>query len=219
MGRTIRDTEDFGGLARETEYTYVDGLRTEITAIHPTNNQTTTYTYGITKGSGTTDSAFAANNVLFTVEYPDSSGPTDVVTHAYNALGEQTYQKDQAGNEFSYLYDDAGRRTEVILDTVVTGFDDLVRAQVWTYTDRGQTEYITQYDDTSGRTSGDELDGIKYAYDGWGNLTQIHQDINSKVNTVSGDHRSVNYTWAKATGVSDNGRHTLRRTKMPPQQP
>ncbi|MGP1345533.1 MAG: RHS repeat-associated core domain-containing protein [Phycisphaerales bacterium] len=213
-GRTTIEIDDSTGLARETRYTYADGLRTEVIAENGGSDQITTYTYGIAKGAGATDSGFAANNVLFKVLYPDSGGASDAVFHAYNALGEQIYMKDQAGSEFSYLYDDAGRRTEAILDTVASGYNGTVRAQVWTYTPRGQVEEVIQYSATTNRDPSRELDGLMYIYDGWGNATHIHQDINTRVDTVSGDHATVQYFWDKSTGVSGNGRQTLRRSKM-----
>jgi RHS repeat-associated protein len=65
-------------------------------------------------------------------------------------------------------------------------------------------ETVTQYNAAS---SGSVVDQVKYIHDGWGNLTNFRQDLDS---TVGGSgYWEVAYAYAKATG----GRNTLRRTQ------
>ncbi len=94
IGGGVNDDEDI-----VIRYTYTDGLRATMVADMPStqSDQTTTYTYGVTKGVSAGDSEFAHGALLQKVQYPDSSGGTDVVTYAYNAQAQQIWTKDQAG--------------------------------------------------------------------------------------------------------------------------
>jgi hypothetical protein len=171
----------------------------------------TTYTYGVVKGTSAGDSKISSNRLLAKVQYPDSTDSTDdVVKFAYNAQGQQTWKKDQyvaspaaGGNIFATTYDTMGRETARIVSTVGTGFDTEVRRIQTAYTALGQVETVTQYDAV---TSGDELDEVKYLYDGWGNITNFRQDMDD---TVDGSgYYDVAYAYEKATA----GRNTIRRT-------
>jgi len=209
-GGGTNDTED-----QVVEYAFVDGLQTAITAKMPNSadDQVTTYTHGVTKGAGAGDSKLASNSLLGKVQYPDSADSTnDVVKFAYNAQGQQIWKKDQyvaspaaGGNIITTTYDTAGRETARIVDTVGTGFDNAVRRIETAYTALGQVETVTQFDATSG---GDELDQVKYLYDGWGNVTNFRQDMDDTVD-ASGFF-DVEYAYAKAT----TGRNTIRRTSQ-----
>lgn len=84
-GRTTRTVANYvdntpgggtnGDEDQVTEYTYVNGLMSALTAKMPGSgdDQTTTYTYGVTTGS-TPASALASNRLLQKVQYPDSAG-------------------------------------------------------------------------------------------------------------------------------------------------
>ena len=87
------------------------------------DDQETRYIYGTTKGSVTSGlSQVATRHLLRAVVYPDStnaetdhegidSDDSDVVSYAYNALGQVVRMKDQAGNVTETGYDHAGRES------------------------------------------------------------------------------------------------------------
>jgi RHS repeat-associated protein len=192
-----------------TRYTYVDGLRTEIwvdfdgDGTQDAGDQVTTYTYGTTKGVSAGDSKIATGHLLQETAYPDSASASDVVSMAYSAQSQELWKEDQAGNVFESEYDTSGRRTKLKITNVASGFDDAVERLQWAYTDLGQVETITSYDDPS---SGSVVNEVKYAYDGWGNVTSFKQD---KDGTVGGSgFHEVAYTWEEAS----TGRNTLRKT-------
>jgi RHS repeat-associated protein len=191
-------------------YAYTDGLRTSITADLPSGetDQLTTYTFGTVKGGSAGDSKIATGHLLKEAEYPDSTGPTDLVTYAYNAQGEEIYKKDQAGNVYETAYDTGGKRTHLRVTTLGSGFDGAVLRISTTYTSLGQRELVTQYDNAT-VGSGAVVDEVKFTYDGWGNLTKFEQDRNSAVGGGADDYE-VSYAYEKAT----TGRNTLRRTSM-----
>jgi YD repeat-containing protein len=204
-----------------TRYTYVDGLRTEIwvdfdgDGSQDEGDQVTRYIYGTTNGTPSA-SEISSGHLLRATVYPDSTNsgdeegdintdPSDVVSFAYNAQGQEVYKKDQAGNVLESEYDDSGRRTKLKATAIATGsgFDDDVERLEWVYTSLGQVETITSYDEPS---SGSALNEVKYAYDGWGNVTSFKQDKNG---TVGGSgYYGVTYTWAAAS----TGRNTIRKT-------
>jgi RHS repeat-associated protein len=194
-----------------TRYAYSDGLRTEIwvdldgDGTQDSGDQVTTYTYGTVKGTAAGESKIATGHLLQETAYPDSASASDVVSFAYSAQSQEVWKKDQAGNVLESEYDTSGRRTKIKATTVATGagFDDAVERLQWAYTSLGQVETLTSYDDPS---AGSAVNEVKYAYDGWGNVTSFKQDKNG---TVGGsEYYEVAYTWAKAT----TGRNTLRKT-------
>jgi RHS repeat-associated protein len=195
------------------EYGYTNGLMTTMTAKMPSSgdDQTTTYTYGVTTGGGST---LASNRLLQKVTYPDSSGSSDVVAYTYNRLGQQVTVTDQAGNVITTSYDAGGRESARVATTVVTGFDATVRRIELAYLSRGMIDTVTQYNATS---SGTVLDQVRYAYDGWGNQTHVYQDVDSTMNSSgvsSGGRDAFDYeiAWAKHTPAAGGGGSTLRRT-------
>jgi len=134
-----------------------------------------------------------------------------VVQYAYNALSEQVWQKDQAGNVLESTLDTAGRQTARRVTTLASGFDGFVRrinleydtlSRVWTVKQN-------QHHDNSGATR----DGVRYTYDGWGNLTKFEQDVDSDFGGSGRGIAEVRYTFAKNAPALGLGRHTLRRTK------
>ena len=191
------------------EYAFSDGLQTTITAKMPSSSddQVTTYSCGTAGGGAAGDSDIATGHLLHTVQYPDSSGGSDVVTFAYNAQGELIYKKDQAGNVIETDYDTQGRKTDRRVTTLAGGFDGAVRRISTTYTNRGEVQLVTQYD---AATSGSVVDEVQYTYDDWGMVGTFEQDRNSAVGaTGSVDDYEVSYTYAKA---GTGGRNTIKRT-------
>jgi RHS repeat-associated protein len=195
-------------------YGYTDGLQTSITADLPSPeaDQVTTYTFGTTKGTGAGDSKIATGHLPGIETYPDSSGSTDVVKHAYNAQGQEIWKRDQAGNVIESDYDLAGRLIARKATTIDADFDDEVQLIQTTYDGLGRRETVTQRASTSvdgsGIANGTILDQVKYVYDGWGNVTNFRQDLDSAVG--GSGYREVAYTFEKAT----NGRNTIRRSDM-----
>ena len=224
LGRQVKVIENYidgtpgGGTDndedRVTLYEYTNGLQTSVTADLPgPADQTTTYTYGVIKGPGPGDSKVTSNRLLAEVEYPDSSSANDVVSYAYNAQGQQTSTTDQAGNEIRTGYDTLGRETLRFATTIVAGFDDAVKFIAMTYDDRGWPEHVTQHDIGSS-----VINGVKYTYDGWGNLATLEQDRDSSVGAGTGvDADSISYTYAQVDHDREAGKEmaeTVRRTGM-----
>ncbi|MFZ2873610.1 MAG: RHS repeat-associated core domain-containing protein [Phycisphaerales bacterium] len=196
-----------------TEYAYTGGLLTSLTAKMPGsgNDQVTTYTYGVVT-SGTLPSALASNRLLRQVVYPDSVDGSDVVRYAYNRLGQQTGLLDQAGNQINTSYDLLGRETARAVGTLASGFDGAVRRVELAYLSRGPVSTVTQYD---AATSGSVTDQVQYEYDGWGNLTHFHQDVDSAMSSpgVSASGRgafTVQHDLTKS--APSGGVQALRRT-------
>ncbi len=192
-----------------TRYVYTDGLRTQLWVdfdgdnVQDGTDEVTTYTYGTTKGASAGDSKIATGHLLQKIAYPDSSSGSDVVSFAYNAQNEEIWKKDQAGNVLESEYDTSARRTKLKATTIIGGFDDAVKRIESAYTGLGQAETVTSYDATS---SGTALNEVKYAYDGWGNVTSFKQDRDG---TVGGSgFYEVAYTWAKDT----EGRNAIRKS-------
>ncbi len=192
-----------------TRYVYVDGLRTKLWVdfdgddVEDATDEVTTYTYGTVKGTAAGESKIATGHLLQKIAYPDSASGTDVVSFAYNAQGQEVWKKDQAGNVLETEYDTSARRTKLKATTVISGFDGAVQLIQSAYTSLGQTETVTSYDAVS---SGTAVNEVKYAYDGWGNVTSFKQDRDG---TVGGSgFYEVAYTWAK----DSDGRNTLRKS-------
>ncbi|MBX3363099.1 MAG: hypothetical protein KF705_16890, partial [Phycisphaeraceae bacterium] len=174
-----------------------------------TNDQVTTYTYGVVKGTSPGDSTIASGSLLQKVTYPDSSGGSDVVTFAYNAPGQLIWQSDQAGNVIETDFDAGGRETHRRATTIASGFDATVKRISTTYDSLGRTELVTSWDNAT-PGSGSVLNEVKNGFDGWGNLTSFKQDPDSAVGG-SGFYE-VSYSIAKAATAGT--RQTLRRSSM-----
>ena len=194
-------------------YGYTDGLQTSITADLYSGDQTTTYTFGTTKGSSGPDSKIATGHLLRKVQYPDSADATnDIVAYAYNAQSQEIWKRDQAtsGNNSDYNiieteYDLNGRTTNRLATQLRGITDGYVQRIATAYDPLGRVSTVTQH---SAPTSGSVRDEVKYLYDGWGNITNFRQDKDS---TVGGSgFWEVAYELEKAT----DGRNTLRRTEV-----
>ncbi|MEE8153797.1 MAG: hypothetical protein V3T53_02430 [Phycisphaerales bacterium] len=198
-----------------TRFVYTDGLRTKMWVDFDgdntvdTGDQDTIYTYGTTKGVSAGDSKIQTGHLLQKVQYPDSSGGTDVVTLAYNVQNQQIWTKDQEGNITERNFDDSGRVTHKRITTLDADFDGAVRRISTTYNNRGQRELVTQYDNAT-VGSGSVVDEVKFTYEDWGNVSKFEQDHDSAIGgTLLYD---IDYTYQHA-GTS-NGRNTIRRTGM-----
>jgi len=201
-------------------FEYAKGLRTKYIADLPSGqtDQETLYIYGTTKGTPP-QSKIASGDLLRATRYPDStntgtastaidSDASDVVSHAYNAQGEEVLKKDQAGNVIERTLDTRGRETARRVTTLASGFDGAVRRIETAFDALGRTETVTQLD---AATSGSIVDQVKYSHDAWGNLALFEQDRNSAVGASgSVDDYEVGYAFVKAT----NGRQTLRRDTL-----
>ncbi|MCP3994052.1 MAG: hypothetical protein GY722_03165, partial [bacterium] len=197
-----------------TEHT--DGLRTKLwvdfdgDGTVDTGDQDTIYTLGTSKGASAGDSKIGTGHLLQKIQYPDSSGGTDVVTFAYNAQGQQIYKKDQAGNVIETDFDDSGREEHRRVTTLDGDFDGDVRRISTTYDDLGRRELITQYDNAT-VGNGSVTDEVKYTYEGWGYISKIEQDNNSAVASSGGDEYEITYTYEKKQAI---GRNTIRRVNF-----
>lgn len=182
-------------------------------------DQITKYVYGTTRGStpgsGTPpQSQVATGHLLREAIYPPQTGSQAesdrTVSYAYNALAEQVWTKDQNGTILKTTLDAAGRETSRVADTLGTDIDGSVRRIDLSYTARGQVLAVDQYAATSGTSS--PVNGVKYTYDDWGNVTNIAQDRNGVVASSGGDEYSVAFDYARTAPT--NGRYAYRRTKM-----
>lgn len=196
-----------------TRYAYTSGLQTAMWVDIDGDNtvdatdQVTTYTFGVTKGGGTMDSQIASSRLLGSVAYPDSSGGSDVVSYAYNALGQQSAVKDQAGNILTSTFDDMGRLTVKTVHTLAGGFDGYVRRIETAYDGLGRPATVKQYSATSG---GAVRDVVETTYDDWGNAVGLYQDADSDFGVSGNVEWSVRQTFTKSSPAS--GRQTLRLT-------
>jgi RHS repeat-associated protein len=196
-----------------TRYVYTAGLQTQMwidldgDGTQDADDQVTTYTFGPTKGTGTMDTLIASNRLLKTVAYPDSSGGTDLVTYAYNAMGQQRAMKDQAGNIITTVYN-YGKQTIIkAVDTLASGFDGNVRRIEYGYDSLGRTTLVYQYNDPS---AGNVVNSVQMTYDDWGNTVGLYQDWDSPFGDSPVNDWSVLHTFAKSAPAS--GRQTLRIT-------
>jgi RHS repeat-associated protein len=211
-----------------TRFEYTNGLMTKMwvdlngNGSVDTNDQVTTYIYGSTKGTPS-QMKIASGNLLRAVKYPDTSNSgttvanidsdsSTVVSYAYNAQGQQTYTKDQAGNVIETTYDTAGRQTNRLATTIVTGFDSYVQRIATTYLARGPVDKVTQYSTPDLITPGTVRDELQYARDDWANLSAFKQDVDSVIGGSGRATFEVDYAYDKATPTG--GRATVRRSSM-----
>jgi len=186
-----------------TRFTYAAGMQTSMWVDLDGDNavdsddQVTTYTYGVVKGASAADSKISSNRLLKKATYPEQysmqAAADREVNFAYNAQGQEVYKKDQATNVIETVYDTGGRVTTRKFTTINTGagFDDAVKRIEMAYLGRGLADTVTQYDATS---SGTALDQVQYSYDDWGNLTKFEQDPDSAIGGGGRAAYSVQYT-------------------------
>lgn len=207
------------------QYAYSKGLQSTYTAVVPGGtNQVTKYIYGSTKGTSAGQSAIATGNLLRATVYPDSSNTgttlanidsdsSDVVSMAYNALGQGIYRKDQAANVIQTDYDSAGRSTYRRATTVGGSFNSDVLRIGTSYTSKGQVDAVTQYSNAT-VGSGSVVDEVKYVYDDWGNISNFRQDRDSAVSSSGGTngYQEAAYTWDSSVHLATGGLQAVRCT-------
>ncbi len=202
-----------------TEYTYTNGLMTALAARMPSSgdDQVTTYNYDFS-ASGMMSADIKSKRLLYSVQYPDSSGGTDRVFYQYNRAGQQIGMIDQAGNQIDTTYDTGGREIKRTVTTLAGGFDGSVRRIEMAYLTRGPIDTVTQYDAT---TSGTATDQVMYEYDEWGNLQYFRQDVDSTMVASGGTKGAstggrgsfaVEYDYTKST--PSGGVNSIRRTQQ-----
>lgn len=200
------------------KYEFAKGLMTKMIADLSGTDQETLYIYGSTAGTPAA-MKITTGNLLRAVKYPDSgsagtdledidSDSSDVQSFAYNAQGQKTYEKDQAGTIIETVFDTLGRETDRKVRGYGSGIDQAVERISTVYLSRGLPDTVTQYDDPD---SGSALDQVQYSYDDWGNLTQFNQDVDSAIGVSGRAAFNVGYTYAKATGGAAAGRPSAGR--------
>ncbi|HYE21097.1 MAG TPA: RHS repeat-associated core domain-containing protein [Tepidisphaeraceae bacterium] len=203
-GRLAEQVDDDGGLGRTTRWSYTpDGQTATLTALNATTgDQTTTYAYGTTL----LDSGVARSDLLRTVAYPDSGGPSDALALAYNRLGQVATRTDQRGVERSFDYDKLGRPTEDrVTDFGGTGaVDDAVKRVSRAYEVRGMVSLVTSHDDAT-VGSGAVVNQVAMAYD---DLSQLIAEEQSHAGAVGGGTPAVSYGYAFLTSTSNQARPT-----------
>lgn len=198
---------------QKVSYTYTDGLLATIKAHDPSNevddpDQLTTYSYGTAVSGAGPLSDVATGHLLSEVEYPDSTGSSDVVSMSYNRFGQVIWNKDQAGNVLERDIDGLGRTTALRATTIATGFDDRVKRIEREYDERGGLSLITQY---SAATGGSVLDQVAIDRFGHGGIRTMEQDVDSAISGGSGIvPKTLTYRYELSTG----GRSSFRRTKQ-----
>ena len=206
-----------------TRFEYKNGLRTKIksdidgdSVIDAVDDQITTYIYGTTRGTPAT-MALASGRLLRAVIYPDStntgtdvtdidSDDSDVVSYVYDALGERTLMKDQAGTTHTYVYDNSGRLLHDRVTAYGSGIDQTVERITTAYDNLGRVSSVSSYDNPA-VGSGAVLNQATTSYDGWGNVDVYTLDPDSAVGAANRAAFAVDYVYFKSTtGVS-----TVRR--------
>jgi RHS repeat-associated protein len=202
--KTTQTIEDFGTgkLNRMTDITYtLDNQIATLTAVNSTTgDQTTTYTYGTNLSS----SSVASNDLLASVTYPDSVSGSDVVSYAYNRLGQQRTITDQRGTVRTIYYDALGRQTNDCVTTVGGGTDSAVLQIATAYEVRGMPSLITSTDSAT-QGSGTVLNQIALTYNTFSQLSQEQQEHSGN---VSGSSLSVQYNYSTGASVSNQIRPT-----------
>lgn len=200
-----------------TRFAYTDGLMTTLTAdldgdgTGNTDNQVTEYAYGVSKGASAGDSKIGHGRLLQKVTYPDSTSGTDVVTYAYNALGQEIYRKDQAGNVYSMKYDKAGRPGHHSATTIVAGYETDAQRVTTTYHDLGMVKTVSVYNNDEVGL-GSILNEVEYSYNGWGELITFQQDRDSAVGAGTPNDYNISYGYAS---ISDaDGRQARVRDEL-----
>ncbi len=198
-------------------YVYANGLQTQMWVdldgdnVQDADDQVTVYTFGTVKGGSAGDSQVQTGNLLQKIAYPDSSGPSDTVTKAYNALGQEIWSKDQAGTVVETALDTGGRTTQRRVTTLAGGLDNAVLRIALAYTSRGQTDTVTQYNNAT-VGSGSVTDQVQYAYDDWGNVSTFTQDVDSAIGGSGRASFAVSYSYTKKT--PSGGHDYIARTGM-----
>ena len=193
---------------RVTAYSYTAGGQiATLTALdpdhdgNPSDNQVTTYVYGVTSGGG---SDLASNRLLRAVIYPDSDDPAsggdgtdgvyDRVELTYNRLGQPKSRKDPREAVHTFDYDDLGR---LLHDRVTStgrsaeNVDNATLRITRAYEVRGMLDTVTSYDHAT-PGSGTALNQVDLDYNNFGQLTSDAQEHSG---TASGGTPGTTYAY------------------------
>jgi RHS repeat-associated protein len=197
-GRRTTVIEAYGSAsARTTNWTYTpDNLVATMTAMNSiTGNQTTTWTYGTDASS----SSVVRNDLLASVTYPDSVSGSDVVSYAYNRLGQQRTTTDQRGSIRTFFYDLLGRLTNDCVTTVGANTDATVLQIIRTYEIRGMVSTITSTDNAA-QGAGTVLNQVQFTYN---TLGQLIEDDQSHAGVVASGTPNVQYAYDPGASSSN----------------
>jgi RHS repeat-associated protein len=209
--RTIQTIEDFGGLARTTNFTWtLDNNKATMTAVNAvTGDQTTAWLYGTTL----TTSGVARADLLSQTVYPDALGwssqwgnlavddwaalpldPTgDVTSLTYSRLGEKQTFTDQRGVVRTFNRDKLGRQTNDCVTTCPAGVDSMALQIARTYEIRGMVSGVTSYPNASTTSPGTAVNDCQLNYNDFAQLIQEYQSHAGPV--VPGTTPSVQYAY------------------------
>lgn len=201
-----------------TRYAYEDGHQVRLWSdldgdnVMDATEPVTEYHYGVTTADSPGPSAINSGRHLRKVIYPDvetgESEADHATYHAYNAQGQAVYWRDQSTNVHEIDYDLGGRRTAVRFTNIHGSFDNSVQRVEWEYNGRGDVSAVVSYDATA---AGNAINGVAHTFDGWGLVSKIEQDRDSRVST-GGNEYYVSFSSAKATPT--DAAPALRRTAM-----
>ena len=186
-GKMTKVIHNFGGADTQTirtEYNTSGQMSKQIAENADTGNQETSYTYGVTTGSG---SDMASDELLSQMTYPDSG----TVTYDYDRTGQQTSMTDPNGTVHDYDYDEAGRRTKDTVSTLGSGVDGAVRRIEHVFDNRMRLEKTTCYDAT---TMGSVESQIQFAYNDFEHVTKEYQQHGASVNVSTAPVVEYDYT-------------------------
>jgi RHS repeat-associated protein len=206
--RKMQVIEDYGtgALNRTTNWTYtLDNLVATLEAVNATTgNQTTTYTYGTSNAS----SGVVRNDLLASVTYPDSV--SDVVTYAYNRLGQQRTITDQRNCIRAFYYDPLGRQTNDCVTPPSGGVDTTVLQIGTAYEIRGMVQTITSYNTSTAGSLTGIVNQVQLTYNTFSQLVSEQQD---HATNVSSSSPVVQYSYD--TGVSSSNEIRLNAVTYP----
>ena len=177
---------------RTTRWSYTaDGQVASLTAVNPaTGDQTTTYLYGSTLA----ESGVARADLKTAEVYPDSAGPADRITFAYDRQGRVTRIADQAGTVRTLSYDRQGRLLHDAATTLGPGVDAAVVRQSTFYDARG-----LPYRQLCVDAAGAVVNEVRRLYDAFGNPLTDYQSHSGVVDIATCP--AVRYTHS---GGADN---------------
>jgi RHS repeat-associated protein len=235
----VEDVTDPRGIVRRTTYTdwgalskeidnYVDGTpgtdddRTVEMTYKSTGqlekciakasgvDQQTEYVYGVTRGTGDSNSKITSNELLQYIKYPDPAtgnpgGVADQEKFSYNAHGEVTYKVSYEDNIFVYVYDDRGRLLHDRAIGTGTGVDTTVLRISRTYDALDRPVKVTSYDNATVGL-GSVVNEVQYEYDKFAVVKTIYQEWAGAVNVSTS--KKVTFAYQFPT----DGTTGLRRT-------
>jgi YD repeat-containing protein len=152
-----------------TEWAYnADGRAASVTALNATTgNQTTSYTYDATTGSG--GSNINSKDLLTLITFADGS----TAAFRYNAQGERIKLTDQNVTVHDYTYDTSARLTADTVSAFGTGIDSTINKIGLAYDGRGRLQRLTTYKNTNPATVQNE---ILNEYNGLDMLVKQYQE-------------------------------------------